>query len=327
MASTYGSATDGEGETMGTEQVEDSRLDALDAWWRAANYLSVGQIYLLDNPLLHAAARARGRQAAAARALGHHAGAELHLDPPEPDHPSSGTSTRSSWPVRDTAARPRSPTPSWTAPTPRSTRASPDDERGLDGCSGSSLSPAGSPATSRRRRRARSTRAANSGTCCRTPTAPRSTTPTWWSPPSSATASSRPVRSPPPGTPTSSSTRCDDGAVLPILHLNGWKIANPTIPARIRRDELESAADRLRARGVHRRGRRPEGRARRAGRDDGPCSRPDPGHPDGRTRATADGERRPWPMILLVTPKGWTGPTRSTAPCSTRAPGGPIRCR
>ena len=27
-------------------------LDALDAWWRAANYLSVGQIYLLSNPLL-----------------------------------------------------------------------------------------------------------------------------------------------------------------------------------------------------------------------------------------------------------------------------------
>ena len=25
----------------------------IDAWWRAANYLSVGQIYLLDNPLLH----------------------------------------------------------------------------------------------------------------------------------------------------------------------------------------------------------------------------------------------------------------------------------
>ena len=31
-----------------------------------------------------------------------------------------------------------------------------------------------------------------------------------------------------------------DGAVLPILHLNGWKIANPTIPARIHRDELEA---------------------------------------------------------------------------------------
>lgn len=29
-----------------------SEFDDLDAWWRAANYLSVGQIYLLDNPLL-----------------------------------------------------------------------------------------------------------------------------------------------------------------------------------------------------------------------------------------------------------------------------------
>ena len=27
-------------------------LDRIDLWWRAANYLSVGQIYLLDNPLL-----------------------------------------------------------------------------------------------------------------------------------------------------------------------------------------------------------------------------------------------------------------------------------
>jgi len=30
----------------------DSQLAQIDAWWRAANYLSVGQIYLLDNPLL-----------------------------------------------------------------------------------------------------------------------------------------------------------------------------------------------------------------------------------------------------------------------------------
>lgn len=27
-------------------------LDDLDAWWRAANYLAAGQIYLMDNPLL-----------------------------------------------------------------------------------------------------------------------------------------------------------------------------------------------------------------------------------------------------------------------------------
>ena len=30
----------------------EEQLDRLDAYWRAANYLSVGQIYLLDNPLL-----------------------------------------------------------------------------------------------------------------------------------------------------------------------------------------------------------------------------------------------------------------------------------
>ena len=29
-----------------------SEIDLIHAWWRAANYLSVGQIYLLDNPLL-----------------------------------------------------------------------------------------------------------------------------------------------------------------------------------------------------------------------------------------------------------------------------------
>jgi xylulose-5-phosphate/fructose-6-phosphate phosphoketolase len=33
--------------------LSDAELRALDGWWRAANYLSVGQIYLLDNPLLH----------------------------------------------------------------------------------------------------------------------------------------------------------------------------------------------------------------------------------------------------------------------------------
>ena len=32
--------------------LSDQELKAIDAYWRAANYLSVGQIYLLDNPLL-----------------------------------------------------------------------------------------------------------------------------------------------------------------------------------------------------------------------------------------------------------------------------------
>ncbi|MEI8082898.1 MAG: hypothetical protein WCI74_13760, partial [Actinomycetes bacterium] len=32
--------------------ITDAVIAAIDGWWRAANYLSVGQIYLLDNPLL-----------------------------------------------------------------------------------------------------------------------------------------------------------------------------------------------------------------------------------------------------------------------------------
>ena len=35
-----------------TETIPDAELDLLDRWWRAANYLAVGQIYLLDNPML-----------------------------------------------------------------------------------------------------------------------------------------------------------------------------------------------------------------------------------------------------------------------------------
>src|SRR3954464_10306006 len=37
---------------VATGPLADEELQRIDAWWRAANYLSVGQIYLLDNPLL-----------------------------------------------------------------------------------------------------------------------------------------------------------------------------------------------------------------------------------------------------------------------------------
>ncbi|MCC6233984.1 MAG: hypothetical protein IT580_15170, partial [Verrucomicrobiales bacterium] len=37
---------------MKTNTLAPGQIRALDAYWRAANYLSVGQIYLLDNPLL-----------------------------------------------------------------------------------------------------------------------------------------------------------------------------------------------------------------------------------------------------------------------------------
>lgn len=38
--------------TAAAGPLSEVELDLLDAYWRAANYLSVGQIYLLDNPLL-----------------------------------------------------------------------------------------------------------------------------------------------------------------------------------------------------------------------------------------------------------------------------------
>ena len=46
---------------------------AMDAYWRAANYLSVGQIYLYDNPLLKRPLALADIKYHAARALGHHA--------------------------------------------------------------------------------------------------------------------------------------------------------------------------------------------------------------------------------------------------------------
>ena len=101
--------------------------------------------------------------------------------------------------------------------------------------------------------------------------------------------------------------RATDGAVLPILHLNGYKIANPTILARIPEDELRgllvgyghtpifvSGDDPMR---VHQQLAAAMDwaldeiqRIQRAARSDHQKARPS------------------WPMIVFRTPKGWTGP-------------------
>ena len=59
-------------------------LQKMDAYWRAANYLTVGQIYLQDNPLLEAPLKLEHIKP---RLLGHWGtttGLELHLCPPQP---------------------------------------------------------------------------------------------------------------------------------------------------------------------------------------------------------------------------------------------------
>ncbi len=98
-----------------------------------------------------------------------------------------------------------------------------------------------------------------------------------------------------------------DGAVLPILHLNGFKIANPTVFARISREEIEQF---FRGCGWEPRfveGHEPETmhRAMAAAVDwaTGEIRRI-----QQHARGANDPSRPRWPMIVLRTPKGWTGP-------------------
>jgi xylulose-5-phosphate/fructose-6-phosphate phosphoketolase len=99
----------------------------------------------------------------------------------------------------------------------------------------------------------------------------------------------------------------NDGAVLPILHLNGYKIANPTLLARISHEELEQL---LRGYGwtpYFVEGHVPElmHEAMAAALDSAVEQ-----IQSIRQAARADGqpERPRWPMIVLNSPKGWTGP-------------------
>ncbi len=98
-----------------------------------------------------------------------------------------------------------------------------------------------------------------------------------------------------------------DGAVLPVLQLNGYKIANPTVLARIPEAELVSLLEGYGWRPIVVAGDEPEAvhqafaaaldealdeirEIQRAARSDGVTKRPQ------------------WPMLVLRTPKGWTGP-------------------
>ena len=98
-----------------------------------------------------------------------------------------------------------------------------------------------------------------------------------------------------------------DGAVLPILHLNGYKIANPTVLARIGREELEQL---LRGYGYTPyfvEGHEPEAMHRlMAATLDQVIAEIRRIQSDARERGVT--ERPRWPMIVLKTPKGWTGP-------------------
>ncbi len=98
-----------------------------------------------------------------------------------------------------------------------------------------------------------------------------------------------------------------DGAVLPVLHLNGYKIANPAILARIPEDELRSLMEGYGHRPWFVTGDDPESvhQALAAAMDEATAEirRIQGEARDGRLEGRAR-----WPMIVLRTPKGWTGP-------------------
>ena len=99
-----------------------------------------------------------------------------------------------------------------------------------------------------------------------------------------------------------------DGAVLPILHLNGYKIANPTILGRMSDEELRSLFAGYGYEPLFVEGDQPMPMHQAmAGALDRAFDRI--AHIQRAARAGADEPERPrWPMIVLRSPKGWTGP-------------------
>ncbi|MET7780497.1 MULTISPECIES: phosphoketolase family protein [Streptomyces] len=98
-----------------------------------------------------------------------------------------------------------------------------------------------------------------------------------------------------------------DGAVLPILHLNGYKIANPTVLSRIPEAELDEL---LRGYGhdpIHVAGDDPH-EVHRAMADAFDRALDSIALMQRTAREDGVAERVRWPMIVLRTPKGWTGP-------------------
>ena len=100
-----------------------------------------------------------------------------------------------------------------------------------------------------------------------------------------------------------------DGAVLPILHLNGYKIANPTVLARISQEELENLLIGYGHKPYFVEGDDPEiMHQKMAATMDTIISEIQ--HIQNEARKNGFKKRPQWPMIVLKTPKGWTGPKK-----------------
>jgi xylulose-5-phosphate/fructose-6-phosphate phosphoketolase len=100
---------------------------------------------------------------------------------------------------------------------------------------------------------------------------------------------------------------CRDGAVLPILHLNGYKIANPAVLARIPRSELKAMLEGNGWKPYFVEGDDPEVMHELMAATLDSVTEEIRAIQQG-CRAEGTTDRQTWPMIVLATPKGWTGP-------------------
>ena len=98
-----------------------------------------------------------------------------------------------------------------------------------------------------------------------------------------------------------------DGAVLPILHLNGYKIANPTVLARISPQELEDLFKGYGWMPYVVEGDDPARIHQKMAATLEDCVNEIRGVQD-KARRNGNPRRPLWPMVILRTPKGWTGP-------------------
>ncbi len=98
-----------------------------------------------------------------------------------------------------------------------------------------------------------------------------------------------------------------DGAVLPILHLNGYKINNPTILSRISHEELEGLFKGYGWKPYFVEGSDPKDMHQKMAMAMEQCILEIQAIQE-EARATQNFKRPRWPMIILRSPKGWTGP-------------------
>ncbi|PYV57343.1 MAG: phosphoketolase [Acidobacteria bacterium] len=100
-----------------------------------------------------------------------------------------------------------------------------------------------------------------------------------------------------------------DGAVLPILHLNGYKINNPTLLARIEHEELESLMRGYGWTPYFVEGSDPESMHQAMGATVEQCVLEIRAH-QNECRSSGVAKRARWPMIVLRSPKGWGAPRK-----------------